>query len=98
MPAFAGGADSAILVLQTIMVGAMIVAAPMLIILFATDFIHLASAKFGKQINVTHLSFSSKNMVALLVLPYMSYFLVRVLKGDFYYLQSVTEYLRMLFQ
>jgi type III secretion protein T len=92
-PSFDPGADAMLFLLEKILLSALILAAPLLILMFFSDIVHLISAKFGKQINVTHLAFSSKNLLAALVLPFFLVASIRFFKGELEFLSQVPQFI-----
>ena len=54
-PKFDPGADALLLILEKVLLGAVVLAGPLLVIMFLSDIIHLIAAKFGKNIDVGHL-------------------------------------------
>ncbi len=91
-PSFDPGADAMLFMLEKILLSALILAAPLVVLMFFSDIIHLISAKFGKQINVTHLAFSSKNLLAGLVLPFFLVASIRFFKNELDFLREITEF------
>jgi len=90
-PTFDPGADALLLVLENILLGAVVLAGPLLIIMFLSDIIHLIGAKFGKNIDVGHLTFSTKNLIAMLILPLFLVMSIRVFKDNLGFLATVPE-------
>jgi len=97
MPEFKPGADVLLQVLEKILLGAIVLAGPLLVIMFFSDIIHLISAKFGKQINVTHLAFSSKNLLAAMVLPLFLLVSIRLFKDEWAFLPSIVDFAQGIF-
>lgn len=62
---------------------ALVLAGPMLAILFFSDIIHLVSTKFGKQINVSHMAFSSKNILMIIILPVFLFYAYQSMRSGF---------------
>ncbi|MEM9204863.1 MAG: flagellar biosynthetic protein FliR [Pseudomonadota bacterium] len=73
--------------LKSLIVGAFVLSAPLLFLMMLSDFVFLVSAKLGKQINVTHLIFSTKNLIMIIALPIFAIVYIRVITGD---LQAVS--------
>ena len=90
-PTFDPGADALLLVLENILLGAVVLAGPLLIIMFLSDIIHLIGAKFGKNIDVGHLTFSTKNLIAMMILPLFLVMSIRVFKDNLSFLATVPE-------
>lgn len=97
MPAFNPGADVILQIFEKILLGAIVLAGPLLIVMFFSDIIHLISAKFGKQINVTHLAFSSKNLLAAMVLPLFLLVGVRFIKNELAFLYDIVSFVDGMF-
>ena len=68
--------------LARIALGALVLGGPIILAMFLSDMTFLMSSKFGKSINVTHLAFPMKNLVALVALPFYSFVLIRLVKGE----------------
>ena len=86
--AFAGG----------IALSALVLAGPVLALLFFSDVVHLVSVKFGKQINVSQMAFTSKNLLMAAVLPVFLLYAFRTLKGHEATLGNSLVIVRSLFQ
>jgi len=91
-PDFNPGADVILQILEKILLGAVVLAGPLLVIMFISDIIHLIGAKFGKNIDVGHLAFSTKNLIALIVLPLFLVVSIRLFKDELEFLRSVPEF------
>ena len=76
------------------MLNALVLAGPLLIIMFMSDIIHLIGAKFGKNIDVGHLTFSTKNLIAIMVLPLFLVVSIRLFKGHMEFLHVVPEFVQ----
>lgn len=61
---------------------ALLVAAPLVVLMLAVDLIFAIASKLGKQIDTTFLTVSVKNLVAVLALPLLAMVLVRVVSGE----------------
>lgn len=81
-------------VLEGLVGAALIIAGPLLLLMFVTDMIFLFSSKFGKQINVSHLAFSVKNIIALFLLPVSCLILIRLLKGELMHVFEIDKLLK----
>ena len=81
-PRFVGNAEAYIGILARIVLGAFVLGGPLILVMFLSDMTFLMSSKFGKSINVTHLAFPMKNLVALVALPFYSIVLIRLVKGE----------------
>ena len=81
-PALIGNASAFLGLLTRIALGALVLGGPIVLVMFLSDMTFLLSSKFGKSINVTHLAFPMKNLVALIALPFYSFVLVRLVKGE----------------
>ncbi|MEM7291288.1 MAG: flagellar biosynthetic protein FliR [Pseudomonadota bacterium] len=92
MPEFNPGADALLQILEKILLGAIVLAGPILVIMFFSDLVHLISAKFGKQINVAHLAFSTKNLLAAMVLPLFLLVVVRLFKDEWSFLFEILNF------
>ena len=97
LPTFKLGADALLQILEKILLGAIVLAGPLLIIMFFSDIIHLVSAKFGKQINITHLAFSSKNLIAAMLLPLFLLVAVRLFKEELTFLYDIIGFAEAIF-
>ncbi|MEL7428640.1 MAG: flagellar biosynthetic protein FliR [Pseudomonadota bacterium] len=97
LPEFRPGADALLNILEKILLGAIVLAGPLLIIMFFSDIVHLISAKFGKQINITHLAFSSKNLIAAMVLPLFLLVAVRFFKNELTFLYDIIGFAEGIF-
>ncbi|MEM7429687.1 MAG: flagellar biosynthetic protein FliR [Pseudomonadota bacterium] len=97
-PEFKGGAATFLHMIEMIALGALVLAGPMVFILFISDMVHLASTKFGKQINVTHLAFSSKNLLVAALLPVFMIVVVRALKDDFDLYRHAVKWMELAFR
>ena len=93
-PTFDPGADALLAVIEKIMLNALVLAGPLLIIMFMSDIIHLIGAKFGKNIDVGHLTFSTKNLIAIMVLPLFLVVSIRLFKGHMEFLHVVPEFVQ----
>ena len=82
-PSLLGNGVAFLNVAARIALGALVLGGPLVLVMFLSDITFLLSSKFGKSINVTHLAFPMKNLVALLALPFYSVVLVRLVKGEF---------------
>ena len=81
-PELVGNASAFVGLLARIVVGALVLGGPIVLVMFLSDITFLLSSKFGKSINVTHLAFPMKNLVALVTLPFYSFVLVRLVKEE----------------
>lgn len=81
-PALVGNAGAFVGLLARIALGALVLGGPIVLVMFLSDITFLLSSKFGKSINVTHLAFPMKNLVALVALPFYSFVLVRLVKEE----------------
>lgn len=90
-PTFDPGADALLMVLENILLSAVVLAGPLLVIMFLSDIIHLIGAKFGKNIDVAHLTFSTKNLIAIMILPLFLVMSIRLFKDNLEYLFTVPE-------
>ena len=81
-PRFVGNAEAYIGLLSRIVLGAFVLGGPLILVMFLSDMTFLMSSKFGKSINVTHLAFPMKNLVALAAMPFYSFILIRLVKGE----------------
>jgi len=90
-PTFSPGADLLLQLLEKILLGALVLAGPITALMFLSDIIHLISTKFGKQIDVTQLLFSNKNIIALLALPLFVVVVIRFLRGELEFLATVSS-------
>ena len=81
-PGFATNSGAYIGLLGRIVLGAFVLGGPLILVMFLSDMTFLMSSKFGKSINVTHLAFPMKNLVALVALPFYSFVLIRLIKGE----------------
>jgi type III secretion protein T len=97
LPPFDPGADAALMALEHILTGALMLAAPILLIMFISDVAHLVSSKFGKNINVTYMSFSSKTLLAALALPLFMLVATRALRDDYNWLNDVVPLAQKVF-
>lgn len=93
-PTFAPGADVLLEILEKILLNAIVLAGPLLVIMFLSDIIHLIGAKFGKNIDVGHLTFSTKNLIAIMVLPLFVVISIRLFKSHLEFLAIVPEFLQ----
>ena len=96
-PEFNPGADVLLTILEKIMLGAVVLAGPLLIIMFFSDIIHLISSKFGKKINVTHMAFSTKNLLAAMALPLFLVASIRFFKSEIEFLRGVNQFAQGIF-
>ena len=81
-PALVGNAEAFVGLLARIVLGALVLGGPIVLVMFLSDITFLLSSKFGKSINVTHLAFPMKNLVALIALPFYSFVLVRLVREE----------------
>ena len=81
-PALIANASAFVGLLGSIVLGALVLGGPIVLVMFLSDMTFLMSSKFGKSINVTHLAFPMKNLVALVALPFYSFILVRLVKDQ----------------
>jgi type III secretion protein T len=98
LPAFDPGAEAVLTVISEIIKGAVLLAAPLVFIMFISDLAHLVSAKFGKNINVTAMAFSSKALIAILVLPPFMLIAARSMRDDYDWLSTVVSIAGKVFQ
>lgn len=89
IPEFSPGAGVILSIMERILLGSVVLAAPLVAIMFFSDIIHLISSKFGKQINVTHLAFSTKNLVAAVILPFFIVSAINLFVSDLSFLEEV---------
>ncbi|MEO0329675.1 MAG: flagellar biosynthetic protein FliR, partial [Pseudomonadota bacterium] len=97
-PQFDPGADALLAMVEKILLSALVLAGPLLVLMFFSDIIHLISAKFGKQINVTHLAFSTKNLLAAIVLPFFLVTSIRFFKSELEFLMEVNNVVGVIFK
>lgn len=90
-PSFVPGADMLLEILEHILLNAVVLAGPLLVIMFLSDIIHLIGAKFGKNIDVGHLTFSTKNLIAMMILPLFLVMSIRLFKDNLGFLATVPE-------
>ncbi len=90
-PTFVPGADLLLEIVEHVLLNAVVLAGPLLVIMFLSDIIHLIGAKFGKSIDVGHLTFSTKNLIAIMVLPLFLVMSIRVFKDNLQYLATIPE-------
>ena len=83
--------------LARIALGALVLGGPIILVMFLSDMTFLMSSKFGKSINVTHLAFPMKNLVALVALPFYSFVLIRLIKAELTGGDSALTLMRQLF-
>ncbi len=88
-PSFDPGADAILQILENILLSAVVLAGPLLVIMFLSDIIHLIGAKFGKNIDVGHLTFSTKNLIAIMILPLFLVISIRLFKDNLEFLATV---------
>ncbi|MEZ5840533.1 MAG: flagellar biosynthetic protein FliR [Hyphomicrobiales bacterium] len=99
LPAFGEhGIEPLMRLVGSIAKGALIIGGPLVILMMLSDLTFLVAAKLGKQINVTFLSFSTKNVLALAFLPLFSLVLVRLVSGNLQMLGDLEKFLRMTLQ
>ncbi len=98
MPQFNAGADVLLGVMEKILLGALVLSGPLMIIMFFSDIIHLISSKFGKKINVTHMAFSTKNLLAAVVLPLFLVASIRLFKSELEFLNGVNAFVQGIIQ
>ncbi len=94
-PTFRPGSKAVMDMIEALALGALILAGPIILILFISDMVHLVSSKFGKQINVTHMAFSTKNLLLALLLPVFSLVVMRSIKADFPMLEQSLEWMKI---
>ena len=85
LPAFSADMGTLWRFAGTIVMSAVILSGPMLALMFFSDIAHLISVKFGKQINVSHMAFSTKNILLAAALPVylvFAYQSLRATHGD----------------
>ncbi len=90
-PTFVPGADVLLEIVERVLLNAVVLAGPLLVIMFLSDIIHLIGAKFGKNIDVGHLTFSTKNLIAMMILPLFLIMSIRVFKDNLSFLATVPE-------
>lgn len=72
---------------------ALLVAAPLMALLLAIDFIFTVAARLGKRVDVTFLVLSVKSLVALICLPFFAMTIVRVATGEIQALPALSTLL-----
>ena len=96
LPGFGeGGFNALMMVLQSVAKGTLLIGGPLVILMLLSDLTFLVAAKLGKQINVTLLAFSTKNILALLVLPVFALVLVRLISGELEMIADLESFLRL---
>lgn len=98
LPPLDAGMDAILGVIMHIVKGSLLLAAPMLIIMFISDVAFLASARFGKNINVTFLSFAAKALVAAIALPFFMFVALRAFRSQYEWLDNVIPVARRVFE
>ena len=83
--------------LARIALGALVLGGPIILVMFLSDMTFLMSSKFGKSINVTHLAFPMKNLVALVAFPFYAFVLIRLIKSELTGGDSALTIMRQLF-
>ena len=68
--------------LSRLIMTAIVFSAPLVIVLVATDIILGIAGKLGKRVDVTFLTLSVKNLVAIILLPFVMLGFVRAFKGE----------------
>jgi len=81
-------------VLEGLVSSALVIATPLLLVMFVADLIFLLTTKFGKQINVSHLAFSVKNTIGIILLPVMCLILIRIFKNELSHMYEVDTLLK----
>ncbi len=81
-----------------LLLSALVLATPMLALMFFSDMMHLISVKFGKQINITHMAFSSKNLLFAALMPVYLVYVYQVMTGDKDAISSALDLMGSLFQ
>lgn len=79
----AEGAVAAMAVVESLLSTALILAAPILIVLFSVEIVILIASRIGRQFDAFTFSMAFKSLLSLLLLPVFAMALVRVLKGEF---------------
>lgn len=95
-PVFTANSGAVMDLIEHLLLGALVLAGPLLLLMFLSDLAHLVSSKFGKQINVTYMAFSSKNILMIVVLPFFMVLAVRAIQDDFGLLNQTLDLLRMI--
>lgn len=95
-PEFSGNSGAVMDLIEHLLLGALVLSGPLLLLMFLSDLAHLVSSKFGKQINVTYMAFSSKNILLIAVLPFFLVLAVRAIQDDFGLLNQSLDLLRMI--
>lgn len=73
--------DAVVLVIDWLQRGlelAIVICAPLLILLFSIDFILMIATKLGRKFNLYDLSFLAKNLITLVTLPLTAMLIIRV--------------------
>lgn len=73
---------------------ALMIAGPLLILMMSVDLIFAVAGKLGKQLNVTYLTISVKNLVAVISLPFVAMVIVRVVSGEIHALSALDVMIR----
>ena len=81
VPSFTGDLSVLYRLGAGIIKSALVLSGPLVAVMFFSDVAHLISAKFGKQINVSQLAFTSKNIIFVALLPIYLLFAFQVLGG-----------------
>lgn len=98
IPAPQGGADVVLMVVEKVMAGALILAAPVLLLLFVSDIAHLVSSKLGKNINITQMAFSSKALLAAVLMPLFMLLAARAMRTQMEWFETVPDLMRGVLQ
>lgn len=94
-PQLRDGLDALFILFVKLLTGALILAGPLLLLMFISDIAHLVSTKFGKQINITHMLFSTKNILLMLLLPLYLVIAIPALKRDVGFLNQSVGWLEL---
>jgi type III secretion protein T len=89
LPPLDPGLDAVLGLLEHIVAGSLLLAAPLLLIMFVSDIAFLVSSKFGKNINVTFLSVSAKALVVAIALPFFMFVALRAFRSQYEWLDTV---------
>ncbi len=98
IPNISAGMAPIIGLVSTLIKSALVLAAPILIIMFLSDVLFLVAAKLGKKINITFLTSLTKTLAAIIMLPLFSFVFIQVQKTRFSALPDLSHVIRQFLQ
>lgn len=82
------------MMLEKVLLGAVLLAAPLLIVMLLSDVMHMVASRTGARMDVTWLARSARNLILVILLPLFLVVAIRLFKNDLAFLHIVPGFVR----